>query len=319
VLAGLKLRRNPQLIIGIQEGDDAGVYQLTEELALIQTVDFFPPIVDDPWHFGRIAAVNALSDVYAMGGKPICALSLVAFPSKKLPLEVLDRTLAGALSALDEAGALLVGGHSIDDSEFKFGLSLSGLVHPKKIFTKRGVRSGDGLLLTKPLGTGIISTAVKAGLATPQAQQAALDSMSRLNAAAAEAAAAFEIHACTDVTGFGLAGHALEMLAAGEAGLEISLSALPLLPDLEEFCARGLLPGGLHRNRKYYGPRVEGLAAGDWRGDLLFDPQTSGGLLIALAEEQAEKLRQELQRRGIAASRIGRATAQPPGKIAVLP
>lgn len=317
MLAGLNLRRDPQLIIGIQDGDDAGVYQLTQELALIQTVDFFPPIVDDPWHFGRIAAVNALSDVYAMGGKPICAMSLVAFPAKKLPLEVLDRTMAGALSALDEAGALLVGGHSIDDSEFKFGLSVSGLVHPKKIFTKRGVRSGDVLLLTKPLGTGIISTALKAGLATPHAQQAALDSMSRLNASAAEAAKAFEIHACTDVTGFGLAGHALEMLAAGDAGLEISLSALPLLPQLEEYCAQGLLPGGLHRNRKYYGPRVEGLPAEDWRGDVLFDPQTSGGLLVALAEDQAEKLLKELQLRGVEAFRIGRALAQPVGKILV--
>ncbi len=307
-LEGLEFGGDPDLLVGLEQIDDAGVYRVSPELALIQTVDFFTPIVDDPFDFGRIAAVNALSDVYAMGGVPRTALNLVGFPVKKMEIRVLREILRGGLEVLKEAGVLLMGGHSVEDDELKYGLAVTGFVHPRKFFTKQGVRPGDALVLTKPLGTGMLGTAVKAGLAPPEAVEAMTRSMVTLNREAADAAKAFDVHACTDVTGFGLLGHLAEMIAGTSVGVEIRASAPEILPFAEEAARMGLVPGGCYANKEFRSCMVDvDPSVPPERVDLLYDPQTSGGLLLALPADQAGPYVQALAREGGRAVTIGRA------------
>jgi selenide,water dikinase len=286
-------------------GDDAGVFRLSDEFSLVQTVDFFTPVVDDPADFGRIAAANALSDVYAMGGRPLTALSIAAFPEKDFPAEWARAIVAGGFEKLAEAGCALLGGHSVRDPEIKFGYAITGLVDPRLMLTNAGARPDDALILTKPLGTGVIATALKAGQASPAAVQAATASMCTLNREASERALARGAHAATDITGFGLAGHGVAIARESRVTLEFEAASLPLLPDARELALR-FQPSGLKSNRRefevhtvYRGAPDETLRA------LLFDPQTSGGLLIALSEQEAERLLAELP----AARRVGRARA----------
>jgi len=308
------------VLVGLGSADDAGVVRLRPDLALIQTVDFFTPIVDDPFDFGRAAAANALSDVYAMGGTPLCAMNIVAFPAQTLPLEVLRQVLQGGLALLAEAGAYLVGGHTVQDQEFKYGLAVSGLVHPDALWTKGGAQAGDTIILTKPLGTGIVATALKAGMASERAAAAALKSMVTLNKRAAEIARDFTVHAATDVTGFGLAGHALEMLRQETLGFVLTAHALPRLPEVEAYADLGLLPAGLHRNRSHFGDRVflePGLPP--VMDDLLHDPQSSGGLLLVVPAAQATACLAALHAGGVAqATIIGQVIDGLGGGIAVV-
>jgi selenide, water dikinase len=296
------------------------VYKLTDEIAIIQTVDFFTPIVDDPREFGEIAATNSLSDVYAMGGRPICAMNIVCFPASQMPLSVLREILQGGLAKLREAGVALAGGHSVEDPELKFGLSVTGIVHPARVLTNQGARPGDRLILTKPLGTGIIATAVKAELASEAAMAASSASMRTLNRAAAEVIDGFTIHACTDVTGFGLIGHAAEMIAGTGVGITIEATSLPLLPGALAYAEMGLLPAGLHRNREYR-ESITGIAGTVPLPlqDILFDPQTSGGLLIALPGPEAPRLLERLRDAGVAQAAImAEVTSDSPGCLRVV-
>ncbi len=300
--------------------DDAAVYRLEEDLALIQTVDFFTPIVDDPFIFGQVAAANALSDVYAMGGKPILAMNIICFPVKKMDISVLQRILLGGARKLQEAGVLLVGGHSVEDEEIKYGLSVTGLVHPDKIWRKKGAREGDKLILTKPLGTGIINTAVKAEMASRELEAKSIQTMLTLNKRAAEIMAEAEVHACTDITGFGLLGHLCEMVEGGEVGMVIYSSAVPFFPEVRELVEMGLVPGGLYRNREFRMPMLD-VAPGvpEWLLDILFDPQTSGGLLFSVPSWQAEELLQKLRREGMReAAIIGEVVREPRGRIKIV-
>jgi selenide,water dikinase len=279
------------LLVGLETGDDAGVVRLTDEIALIQTLDFFTPIVDDPFIFGQIAAANALSDVYAMGGRPLCAMNIVCFPQKDMDISVLTEILKGGLSKIHEADALLVGGHSIDDQEVKYGLSVTGVVHPEKVLANRGAQAGDVLVLTKPLGTGIVSTAVKKKAASDESLKASLDLMTTLNRKTAESLSGLLVHACTDVTGFGLLGHLAEMIEDSQVGARVRPAAVPVLPGVEEYCKLKLMPGGLFRNRDFRAGMVEmGAAVPQHLQDVLYDPQTSGGLLVALPAADAKKL-----------------------------
>ena len=294
------------------------MYQLTDELALVQTVDFFTPIVDDPFVFGQVAAVNALSDVYAMGGRPLCALNIVCFPSKTMSIKVLHEVLRGGLSKLHEAGVALAGGHSVDDPELKYGLAVSGVVHPKRIWSKGGARPGDRLLLSKPLGTGVVASALKRGQASAEAVQAMEHSMTALNSRAMELLAEGEVHACTDITGFGLLGHACEMLDGAPVGYRLEASAVPLLPGALEYAARDLKPGGLRRNRDYRAAQVELRPSVPLPlAELLFDPQTSGGLLAVIPGERAEPLLQRFRSEGLEAALIGEVILEPRGRIVV--
>ena len=281
---------NENVLVGFDTCDDAGVYRVAPDLALVQTVDFFTPIVDDPWTFGAIAAANALSDVYAMGGRPISALSIVAFPAKG-ELEDLEEILKGGAEKMREAGCAILGGHSVNDDEVKFGYAVTGTIHPERIKTNAGARAGDALVFTKRIGTGVVATALKRGMAEPVHVEAAMASMLELNRAACERMLEFDVHGCTDVTGFGLIGHAREMAVASGATLEIVVGALRFLPGALEYARLGALPGGLKNNREYSSCAV---AAGNWIPEeteaLLYDPQTSGGLLIALPELDAALL-----------------------------
>ncbi len=286
MLAALPRVRNENVLVGYDTSDDAGVYQLTPELALVQTVDFFTPIVDDPYTFGAIAAANALSDVYAMGGKPISALSILAWPADG-DLDDLEAILKGGAEKIHEAGAAILGGHSITDTELKFGYAITGTVHPLRIKANSGARVGDALLLTKQLGTGVIATAVKKGIARESDAAASMESMLMLNRAACEAMLRFDVHGCTDVTGFGLLGHARELACGSEATIEIQQSALQFLPGAVEYAKLGATPGGLKNNREFVTPFIDSALEID---DLLFDPQTSGGLLISLSEADASRL-----------------------------
>ena len=308
---------HPNLLVGIEHIDDAGVYKIRDDLALVQTVDFFTPIVDDPYTFGQIAAANALSDVYAMGGVPVTAMNLVAFPIQSMEIEILRDILKGGLDKMREAEVVLVGGHSIEDQELKYGLSVTGLIHPDAILTDTGARVGDRIILTKPLGTGIINTAQKGGMAAPKAVQRAIEVMTELNRKAAELMKGFKVHACTDVTGFGLLGHLCEMLGDGKIGIRISLDAIPILPKAEEYAGRGLVPGGAHRNREFYAPKVEGAdGCSPALLDVLYDPQTSGGLLIAVAAADAEGILGSLQEGGVKEARIiAEVVAKPKGRL----
>jgi selenide,water dikinase len=300
----LPLISHPNLIVGMEHAEDAGVYKLREDLAIVLSLDFFTPIVDDPYAFGQIAAANALSDVYAMGGAPITAMNLVAFPIRSMEMRILTDILRGGLDKMREAEVVLVGGHSIEDDELKYGLSVTGLIHPDEILTNRGAVVGDRIILTKPLGTGIINTAQKGEMASPEAVQGAAKVMAALNRKAAEVMRGFQVHACTDVTGFGLLGHLSEMLG-DKIGIKVFVDAIPILPGTEEYAGMGLVPGGAHRNRDFYTPKVQGgEALPPTLRDILFDPQTSGGLLIAVPEGEAEGLMQSLWTEGVKDARI---------------
>jgi selenide,water dikinase len=298
VLARIPRWANENVLVGFDTADDAGVYKLTPECALVQTVDFFTPIVDDPYTFGAIAAANALSDVYAMGGKPISALSILAWPAQG-DLDELTEILRGGAEKIHEADCALLGGHSIKDDEVKFGYAVTGLIHPDAIKTNAGARPGDVLVFTKRLGTGVISTALKQGIARESDVEAAVQSMLKLNREACEAMLAFDVHGCTDVTGFGLIGHAREMALASDVTIEIDPRAVQFLPGAVEYARLGAIPGGLKNNREFASSCVEGNSEFE---DLLYDPQTSGGLLIALPNRDAALLEEKLP----VAYRIGR-------------
>jgi selenide,water dikinase len=278
---------NRNVLVGFDTYDDAGVYQLTPELAIVQTVDFFTPIVDDPYTFGAIAAANSLSDVYAMGGVPVSALSILAYPGKG-DLEDLGAILRGGAEKIHESGCVIVGGHSIADEEIKFGYAVTGTVSPSRVLTNAGARSGDALLLTKRIGTGVISTALKRGIASDAHVQSSIDSMLTLNRAACETMLQFDVHGCTDITGFGLLGHARELAVASNVTVEIDAGLVRFLPGAVEYAAAGAQPGGLKNNREYSGACVmaERTIAPEVEA-LLYDPQTSGGLLISMAEADA--------------------------------
>jgi len=281
---------NPNVLAGFDHADDAGVYRLREDLAIVQTVDFFTPIVDDPFTFGAIAAANALSDVYAMGGKPVSALSIVAFPAHG-DSDVLEAIMQGGIEKMQEADCVLLGGHSVADAEIKFGYAITGTIDPRRIILNSGAQLGDALVFTKALGTGAIVTAHKKGFAQPQWLDAATASMLTLNRRACEAMLQFGPHACTDITGFGLIGHAREMAMASDVTLEIDPAAIPTLPGAVESLAGGALSKGLHNNREFASCAVEIVRPIDPVNlDLLYDPQTSGGLLISLPEDEAHGL-----------------------------
>ena len=286
MLASLPRVAHPDLLVGFETADDAGVYRLRPDLAIVQTVDFFTPIVDDGCTFGAIAAANALSDVYAMGGKPVTALSILAWPGGD-DIGDLQDIVRGGAEKIREAGCLLIGGHSIADPEIKFGYAVTGTVHPDRIRTNAHAQPGDVLMLTKPIGTGVIATALKRGIARPEHVSASIESMLTLNRAAAEAIEDLEVHAVTDVTGFGLLGHSREVAIASNVTLEIRSSQVPFLPGAVEYARMGALAGGLKNNREFAGAFVEGASQFD---DLLYDPQTSGGLLISLPSKEAARL-----------------------------
>lgn len=299
-LLPLPLEKSPNLLVGMETADDAGVYQLTDQMALVQTVDFITPIVDDPYLFGQIAAANALSDIYAMGGKPLTALNIVGFPRRTLDLSLLSEILRGGLEKIHEAGAMLLGGHTVDDAELKYGLSVTGTVHPGKVITNKGSQVGDVLILTKALGVGIISTANKAGMAESGFLQGAVDSMIRLNDQAAEAMVESGAHACTDITGFGLLGHASEMARACGLSFRFFYPRIPILPGAREYAAQGMVPGGAYCNQDHFGPAISiSPKVPESERIILFDPQTSGGLLIALPQAVGETLLQRLKGKGI--------------------
>jgi cysteine desulfurase NifS/selenium donor protein len=320
VLAALPpIGDHPAVLVGTDTADDAAVYKLTDDLAVVQTVDFFTPVVDDPRTFGAIAAANALSDIYAMGATPLFALSIVGFPSNRLPLSVLEEILRGGREVADQAGIPIIGGHTIDDPEPKFGLVVTGSVHPQRIWLNFGVRPGDALILTKPLGLGIMSTALKAGLLDAAAEQRIHAIMTALNKSAADVLRGFEVHACTDITGFGLLGHLREMTAASKVDVELDHRALPIIPGAADLATGGTVPGGTRNNRAYVAPYVtfaDTVAETD--RILACDAQTSGGLLAALPAEQAPAAVAALRAAGVpAAAAVGRATGPGPGHIHV--
>jgi len=299
--------------------EDAGIYKLSEEIALVQTVDFFTPIVDDPYTFGQIAVANSLSDVYAKGGKPLLAMNIVCFPVGKMDISILREILKGGLDKLKEADTLLVKGHSVDDPELKYGLAVTGTIHPKKVVLNNTARTGDKLILTKPLGTGIISTAIKGNEASESAINAIVKSMTTLNRKASELMQEAGVSACTDVTGFGLLGHASEMVEDTSVGMVIKASSVPMFPETLHYIEKGMVPGGLGRNREFRAHMVaieKGVP--ETLADVLYDPQTSGGLLIAVAPEKAQKLLERMHRAGIReAVIIGEILSEPKRKIVV--
>jgi selenide,water dikinase len=301
-LASLPRVDNPNVLVGFDTCDDAGVYKLTPECALVQTVDFFTPIVDDPYTFGAISAANSLSDVYAMGGKPVTSLSIVAFPQKG-DVEDLAQILRGGAAKMSEADCVIVGGHSISDDEIKFGYAVTGTVHPGRVLANAGAKPGDVLMFTKRIGTGVISTALKRGMASEAHVESSIESMLELNRAACEAMVRFDVHGCTDVTGFGLLGHAREMALASGVTLEIDAASVRFLTGAVEYAAAGAQPGGLKNNREFAGScvRVEREIAAEIEA-LLYDPQTSGGLLIAISGADAAAF----ERAYPAAYRVGR-------------
>lgn len=310
---------NPDLLVGLDTSDDAGVYRLSDELALVQTVDFFTPIVDDPYSFGQIAAANALSDIYAMGGKPLTVLNIVAFPISVLDKSILADILRGAADKVQEAGATLVGGHSIDDKEPKFGLAVTGLVHPDKVRTNAAARAGDKLILTKPIGVGILTTSIKKDQLTEEETSRLTKVMSTLNKTAAEIMSSYDVHACTDVTGFGLLGHASEMAKGSGKGLIIRESDVPMLPRVRELAEQGFVPGGTKNNFAH----LEGSILYPEEMDqlsryILCDAVTSGGLLMSVAPGHSEELLQKLIYAGVEAACIGEVTEEHSGQIKVI-
>jgi selenide,water dikinase len=306
-LAALSELAPAELLVGLRAADDAAVYQLNDEQAVVATLDFFPPVVDDPATFGAVAAANALSDIYAMGAEPLFCLNLVAWPDD-LDNELLTDILRGGAEKVREAGAIVAGGHSVTDAEPKYGLVAIGLVHPNRIFAKGGARPGDVLFLTKPIGTGVITTALKREQVQPEHLDTAVQSMTRLNRDAARALRGIRdaLHTCTDITGFGLLGHAWEMAEQSRCGMRLNLAAIPWLPGAREYAAAGMTPGGTERNQQYLAAHVSlesGVSATDRA--LLFDPQTSGGLLAAVDPSAADATAEALRTAGVDAARIG--------------
>ncbi len=293
------------VLVGFDTGDDAGVFKISDDLALVQSVDFFTPIVDDPFIFGQIAAANSLSDIYAMGGEPVTAMNIVAFPLKKFTLDILSEILRGGLDILNSAGVQLLGGHSIEDNELKYGLSVTGKIHPKKIIKNVGLKDGDALILTKALGTGIIGTAVKAQMIDDDVLTPFIKSMITLNRQAAQIMKQYDISACTDITGFGLAGHLMEM--AGNDKIEIAIESrqLPILPGVKDCSETGLIPAGLYRNKEFAAHFCSiDKSVEQYIEDIIFDPQTSGGLLMGITHKKAARLLKELHSSGINDARI---------------
>lgn len=304
LLEGLQVRRDPNLLVGFDKSDDASVYRISDELALVQTVDFFPPIADDPYLFGQIAATNALSDVYAMGGEPKLCLNIMAVPAS-MPKEAVHEMLRGGYDKVYEAGALITGGHSILDDEPKYGLAVTGFVHPDRILTNSGARPGDVLLFTKPLGIGVLTTAAKAGVASQPSVALVQRLMTTLNKAARDIMVSYRVHACTDVTGFGMLGHAYEMAQGSGVEMELYTERIDFIPEAVELARIGILPEGMYRNRAF---AEKGVDEGDtplWRQDLLYDPQTAGGLLMAVDPADADALLTELKDAVPSAQRVG--------------
>ena len=320
VLSQLPVVKDPALLVGIETGDDAAVYRIADDTALVLTVDFFPPIVDDAFSFGAIAVANSLSDIYAMGGRPLLGLNIVGFPVN-LPKEILGEILRGGYAKAQEAGCLIVGGHTVDDEEPKYGLAAVGLVEPGKQVTNAAARPGDRLVLTKPLGTGIITTAGKQGVAKPEVLDRAVSIMSTLNRAASQAMVKVGVNAGTDVTGFGLMGHLSSMMGASGTGARVHLSTMPVIPGTWELIEDGIAPGGTHRNLTSLNDLVEwhdGMA--DTAKLLLCDAQTSGGLLISVPRDRTDLLLQELDAAGVEGAQvIGEVVADGKGAIEVLP
>jgi selenide,water dikinase len=305
VLHSLPPFDHPDLIVGTETSDDAGVFRLRPDLAIVNTVDFFTPIVDDPYTFGRIAAANALSDIYAMGAEPTTALNIVAFPRGKLDLEVLGDIIRGGAERARAAGAVVVGGHSIIDNELKYGMAVTGVIHPDRVIRNVGVQPGDALILTKRLGTGIVSTALKRRKASAASVRAAVDSMTELNKTASAVMRRFPVHACSDVTGYGLLGHAFEMADASRVTVILEAKKMPLLPGARRLAAQGYLTGGCRRNRDFLKDRLEiDPAVSSDLVEIAFDPQTSGGLLIALPQTEADTLLRELRAGDVDAATI---------------
>lgn len=280
------------LLVGIETSDDAAIYKVTDDIAMIQTVDFFTPIVDDPYMFGQIAAANSLSDVYAMGGEPKIALNIVGFPNCLDPA-ILGEILAGGADKVKEAGAVLVGGHSVQDDEPKYGLCVSGFVHPDKIFKNYGCKPGDILILTKQIGSGVVNTAIKAQMASKSAIKEAITVMSSLNKKGKEVVEKYPVTACTDITGFGLLGHCVEMASASEVTFEIKVEEIAYIEDAISYAKMGLVPGGAYKNRQYSGHLVDTSRVAEHYVDLLYDPQTSGGLLISISPDNVEQLMED--------------------------
>jgi selenide,water dikinase len=300
---------NENLIVGIETSDDAAVYKLSDELAAIQTLDFFTPVVDDPYTFGQIAAANSLSDVYAMGGKPTVALNIVCFPTC-LSIDVLGEILKGGADKVLEAGAVVIGGHTVEDSEPKYGLSVMGLVHPDKVLRNYGSKVGDAVLITKPLGLGIINTAIKGDVASEEAYNKAVKVMSTLNKYAGEIIVKYNITACTDITGFGIMGHVYEMASASKVTLKLYSDKIPYIEEAKEYAEMGLVPAGSYSNRNYIEGKYELKNIPEWMKDILFDPQTSGGLLITCSKEESEKIMKELSSLEMPSAIIGEVIEQ---------
>ncbi|HPN32550.1 MAG TPA: selenide, water dikinase SelD [bacterium] len=308
-LCGLSQPKYPELIVDYSNSDDAGVYKITDDIAMINTVDFFPPIVDDSFLFGQIAAANALSDIYAMGGKAKTALSIVCFPENKLDIKILRRIMDGALSKLEEAGAALVGGHSISDDSLIFGLAVTGVVHPKKILLNNSPKINQDIILTKPIGTGTINTALRAGCVSETSLNAAINSMTQLNKTASEIILKYRVSACTDVTGFGLGGHSCEMIAGTQTGFRIFFSEIKFLPDAIEYVKQGLVPAGTYRNKDFRAKFIKDFKKfDDDIIDIFFDPQTSGGLLFTVDKNDSPFVLDELTKNNVNAFKIGETT-----------
>jgi len=294
------------LIVGIETSDDAGVFKINSELALVQTLDFLTPVTNSPYEFGQIAAANSLSDVYAMGGAPLTAMNIVCFSCEELNEDVLKETLEGGIDKINESGATLLGGHSVDDKEFKYGLSVTGTIHPEKVWANKGAFPGDTIILTKPIGTGIIATAIKAKLADSDISKRAASIMSELNKYAAEIIKDFKVNACTDITGFGLCGHLLEMARASDGRIILFSDKVPVIQGAEEFAAMGMIPAGAHKNRSFCNKDIKiHKNVNRICQDILFDPQTSGGLIVSMNKKEAEICIKRLQDNGIEAEAIG--------------
>ena len=317
LLGDIRVHSDPNLLVGFDKSDDASVYKVSDELALVQTVDFFPPIADDPYVFGQIAATNALSDVYAMGGEPKLCLNIMAVP-ESMPKQTVHEILRGGYDKVYEAGALITGGHSIYDDEPKYGLAVTGFIHPDRILTNSGAKPGDALFLTKPLGIGILTTAQKAELLSEDGKQLAQRLMTTLNKSARDAMVPFRVHACTDVTGFSFLGHASEMAAGSDVQLRIDTAAIDLIPEALDFARMGILPAGMYRNRTFAEPMVDAGNVELAVQDVLYDPQTAGGLLISVAAEDADAMETALQKAVPACQRIGTVAPYTGGKRILL-
>jgi selenide,water dikinase len=319
VLRALPRVSCPQLLAGIDNFEDAAVYKITDELAIVQTIDFFPAVVDDPYLFGQISAANALSDIYAMGGTPILALNVLCFPTCDYPLKVVEEIMQGGLNKVVEAGAVLAGGHSIQSSEPIYGLAVTGTVHPAKMFTNSGAQDGDGMVLSKPLGTGIGLLGLKAGLLSDLASKELLSSLTMLNKRALDISLKFDIHAATDITGFGLIGHVHEMAKASQLTAKIFANQVPILPECIGLAEQGFVPAGSYGNRQSFEAWTSHIKDRDLAlTDLLFDPQTSGGLLFSVAKKQTKALVEALKKEGLKANCVGKFTSGKPGFVEVL-